>query len=649
MIVKNEERFLEQCLRSVADTVDEICIVDTGSTDRTVEIAQAFNARVETRTWRNDFAWARNEAISMATKRWIIMLDADEELKADSKPALRQLKAAAAGHVGIWIRCYNQSDDYGGTGAMSHALVRVFPNNERIRFRGMIHEFVTLDNASTGIAAVNAPIGILHHGYLKEVVESRGKAERNLEIVKAAVDADPTDPFVWFNLGSTAFLMGDYENARDALEKMREINGATPRGFIANGYAILAEIYCDKLGQPEKGEEVSRAGLTFSPHYANAHFQLGKALIAQGRFDEARAAYEAAIADKDFAHQQFVVDDQVYIWKAHSEIGSSYVMQGDETRAIEWFRAGLSNAPGVQPLMLNLARALDRNAQFDEAGALFREAYGTFKDGYSTVDFVNFLLRRNRGEEALDVIDASHERIPVDTAVPLLIAAAQIANKLGRIEDVIDYLEIAAKYAPGNAEVLNDLERIFRSNGDIEGLARLLEAEAQTQPASAADFLRRSYQANVRGDHATGLSLAQRGLELNRGEEHLLYNAALSASALGERQLALDFLEGVQTPGSVVHIPALVLRANTLRSLDRSDEATAVTETILAIDPKNIEALLSKATLAEGRGEMAQAEAVLREVTLLATGRGAVELSTFLMRQGRFEEAARIADAALQP
>src|SRR5579872_1678651 len=107
MIVKNEERFLEQCLRSVADVVDEINIVDTGSTDATVAIAERFGARIEHREWRNDFGWARNEALKMATKRWVLQLDADEELSPESKEQLRALKNVPAHLQGLWIRCVN--------------------------------------------------------------------------------------------------------------------------------------------------------------------------------------------------------------------------------------------------------------------------------------------------------------------------------------------------------------------------------------------------------------------------------------------------------------------------------------------------------------------------------------------------------------
>ncbi len=95
MIVKNEERFLEACLRSVEGIVDEINIVDTGSTDRTLEIAEKFGARIQHREWRNDFAWARNEALAMATKRWVLVLDGDEEIAPECRRQLMDLRTHA--------------------------------------------------------------------------------------------------------------------------------------------------------------------------------------------------------------------------------------------------------------------------------------------------------------------------------------------------------------------------------------------------------------------------------------------------------------------------------------------------------------------------------------------------------------------------
>ncbi|HYF75279.1 MAG TPA: glycosyltransferase family 2 protein, partial [Candidatus Nitrosocosmicus sp.] len=81
MIVKNEEKFLENCLKSVKDFVDEMIVVDTGSADRTVEIAKSHNARVFYFEWINDFAAARNYALDQATGEYVLVMDADEYLE----------------------------------------------------------------------------------------------------------------------------------------------------------------------------------------------------------------------------------------------------------------------------------------------------------------------------------------------------------------------------------------------------------------------------------------------------------------------------------------------------------------------------------------------------------------------------------------
>src|SRR6201996_4452624 len=142
MIVKNEERFLAECLESIKDLVDEINIVDTGSTDRTVEIARSYGANVIFREWRNDFAWARNEALQMATKRWTLILDADEELESESVSLLKSLRTTPADTTCVYINIVNIIDDASGVGTMSHRLIRIIPTNPVLRYGGVIHESI---------------------------------------------------------------------------------------------------------------------------------------------------------------------------------------------------------------------------------------------------------------------------------------------------------------------------------------------------------------------------------------------------------------------------------------------------------------------------------------------------------------------------
>jgi len=646
MIVKNEERFLAQCLRSVADAVDEIIVVDTGSTDKTIEIAKGFGATVIEREWRNDFSWARNESIAPATRRWIMFLDADEELVPESKVALAQLRTTPAYRQAVWVRCFNKADDYLGTGDMSHALIRIFPNDAEIRFRGLIHEFPSSADNPTGLQAVIAPISIVHHGYLKDVVAERNKGQRNLDIVRAAAVQEPEDPFHWFNLGNTAFLVGDFEGARDALEEMLRRNGTARRGFIPNGYAVLAEVYMDKLGDPIRGEHFAREALLVAPHYANAHFQLGKALVARGQLDEARGAYREAIADGAYAHLQFVIDDQVYIWKAQSEIGATFVMQSDDVQAVEWFKKAHEAAPNVQPVQINLARALLRLERFDEALEVLRAAYEMHRDDMSTIDYVNALLKTGQGKRALEVISAAHERLSDGAASAVLVAGYQIAQK-NAVEAPERYLSAAAKRAPGSADILNPLEAELRHRGDDDAIRDLLAQEAQTQPQTASDFLRRSFQAIAQSRFADALALAQSGIALAPSDALLHYNAAIAAVNLDNKDLALEHLEFVDASHEEAYQRSELLRAVILRELDRPSEAKAALDRLLAVAPTQIDAILARASLWEKMSDAAAAEESLIAAFELDPARVGIELAGFYMRAERYADAAAIAERAL--
>ena len=646
MIVKNEEKFLAKCLQSIAPYVDEICIVDTGSTDRTVEIAREFGAKVEIREWRNDFAWARNEAIAMASYRWIFMLDADEEYLPGSESLLAQLKSVPAFDTGVWVRCYNESNDYQGTGQMSHLLIRIFPNHPRIRYRGLIHEFITLDQSQLGLKASASPIAIKHSGYLKEIVTERDKGARNIAIVKAAVEREPEEAFHWFNLGTTAFLIGDYETARTALEKMIEVNKDQPRGFFANGLSALADVYTEKINDPVKGEEAARLCLKFSPHYANGHFALGKALVAQKRLADAREAFQAAIADGEYNHLQFVVDDEVSKWKAYSEVGATYVAEGDDTAAVEWFEKGLKNRPSALPLRLNLARAYERLKRIDEAAATFAAAFRDLPSDQSAVDYVNFLLRAHRDREALDAIRAAIPQISPAAQFPVLMAGAAVCERNGWPERE-QFLREAAERMPGAALALDPLEAILRARGDGPALERLYAAEDATEPLELADFRRRASRLLAQGRFSESRAIAERGLERDPADAALLLGAALACSSMGDPESARRWAEHVPPESGELYLRARMMLALDARGRGAFDEALAATGLVLARAPQNIEAVILRSGVLQQLGREPESEQMLLSALRFDPQRIAVELSMLYLKQERFEDARRIADAAL--
>ena len=139
MIVKDEEEMLPRCLEAVRPAVDEIVVVDTGSSDRTVEIAESFGARVIAQEWTGSFADARNVSFEVATGDWVMYLDADEVLVRDDRDQLRALTGR------VWREAFylfetNFTGELDEGSAVTHSTVRVFRNRHEYRFEGRVHQ-----------------------------------------------------------------------------------------------------------------------------------------------------------------------------------------------------------------------------------------------------------------------------------------------------------------------------------------------------------------------------------------------------------------------------------------------------------------------------------------------------------------------------
>lgn len=450
MIVKNEERYLERCLASAASAVDEINIVDTGSTDGTLEIARKFGARIEEHPWQDDFSQARNRSLAMARKRWILQLDADEELTAESLPHLRALRNAPALMTAVLIRCANISNSNGAAGMVSHAIVRIFPNSKRIRFRGRIHEFVAVDGSPTSIATVPSPIKIVHYGYMDSVIAERGKFARNTRMIEQSVLEEPDEPYNWYNLGITAHVGGDQRRAAEALERMWDLcsrNGM--RNFAGNGLQMLSTIYTEHLGDPEKGLHYAQECLRIAPRYANAHFAAGKAYLALRRFDEARAMYLAAIEDAAHLERQYVVDEDAAGWKPRCEIGCSFAAQGEHEKAIEWFEKAFGLRPDARPIRVHRAASLESAGRTGEARADYEELHRRFGDAQSALALVQFLLRHDPAA-AMDVIEREHALLEPAAAVPALQGALHLAISQSDFPRAYSIAQTGLLYAPND-------------------------------------------------------------------------------------------------------------------------------------------------------------------------------------------------------
>lgn len=216
LITKNEAGNLPRCLESLEGAADEVVVVDTGSTDKTMEIARALGARVVPFAWRDNFAAARNRSIEAASGDWILILDADERLVPGSGAILREL-VEQDGIEAYYFRVINYLGREPGAEYETSTSYRLFRRGPEWRYEGRVHEQLKPTRRPTGRYAL-APIEILHHGYLSQRYAELEKAARNIRLLEAAVAEAPDDPYYRYNLAVTLYGQGRYAEAANHLE-----------------------------------------------------------------------------------------------------------------------------------------------------------------------------------------------------------------------------------------------------------------------------------------------------------------------------------------------------------------------------------------------------------------------------------------------
>ncbi|MEO6912893.1 MAG: tetratricopeptide repeat protein, partial [Candidatus Baltobacteraceae bacterium] len=333
------------------------------------------------------------------------------------------------------------------------------------------------------------------------------------------------------------------------------------------------------------------------------------------------------------------------VWKAQTEIGNTYVFEGDDEKAIEWFDRGIANRPAAAPVRINRARALERLKRFTESEAAYRSLYEEFADQTSILDYVNYLLRRHFDLQAVEIIEKSYLKLPPRVAVSTLAIAGMVAQRQGWV-DGERYLKLAVELMPGCAEVLTPLEAFYRRCGNEDAVSQLLENEAKTDPVEPADFLRRSYSAIAAQRFEDALEAALGGLTIAPSDPFLRYNAAVAAVNLKVLKVALEHLESINQDAGV-WVQAEYLRAVILRELGRMDQALASLDRLLAADPDQLDAALLKAATLETLNRAPEAETTLTSAMQLSKQRVGVELAGLYLRQGRIADAQRIAEEAL--
>lgn len=355
MIVRNEEHHLPDCLASVADLVDEIVIADTGSVDRTREIAASFGARVIEFPWIDDFAAARNAALEQATGDWIFWMDADDRVDEDNRVKLRELFASLGDeHVARVMKCHCLSGSGGTATTVDH--VRLFRRLPEVRWKYRVHEQILPAVRASGGTVQWTDVTITHVGYADPA--ARGlKLERDVRLLLAEREQWPDDPFTLFNLGCVYDEMGDSALALPCLRRSLELSHPGD-SIVRKLHAMIAQ--CQrKMNNMAEAAEAIRSGRAFYPNDAELLFLEGLIRQEQGDLSSAERAWKELLSGGDDPHFASVAEGL----RGHRVRHNLAVIcreQGRLAEAEEHWLAALADQPQFMPAKQGLAELRQR-------------------------------------------------------------------------------------------------------------------------------------------------------------------------------------------------------------------------------------------------------------------------------------------------
>jgi glycosyltransferase involved in cell wall biosynthesis len=361
VIARNEEKFLARCLASVRGLAHQIVVVDTGSTDRTVEIAREHGAEVHAFAWCDDFSAARNAAHEHATGDWVLILDADEELAPDSREQLLA-EMRARDVMAYRIRIVNAGEEQEGC----CYVPRLFRNAPGLHFVGRVHEqiFSSVEACRKDWGLKNAlgKTTLIHYGYDKAVIKDRGKVERNLRLLARAIAETPNEPSLLMNYGLDLVNSGQTEAGLEKYAEALRIMAAQPAEAttpevrerlltLYSTHLIGAQRFADAVALLQS--PVARAhGLT-----ATLHFTMGLSCVKLSRYHEAMEHMRHCLAKRG-APALTPAAKEVRCGGPQHCLAICFVNQKQFAAAEEQFLAAVAEAPESKTIRFDFARFL---------------------------------------------------------------------------------------------------------------------------------------------------------------------------------------------------------------------------------------------------------------------------------------------------
>jgi tetratricopeptide (TPR) repeat protein len=556
LIVKNEEQHLGRCLESIKDVVDEIVVVDTGSTDRTVEIAESFGAKIGHFEWRDDFAAARNESLRLASGHWALWIDADEELAKESHNTIREALIRPQ-FGGFFIQIVNFMDEEGDANRYVHTPVRLFRRLPGVEFEGRIHEQILPSFQRLGIVPatlVNATI--YHYGYRASTMAEKDKLNRTVSMLEKEVRENPTDPFHWFNL--------------------------------ANAYSVGG-----RSADAERAAKVSTAYIEPTAPYAPVVFQiLTSALIAQEKLEEALQVCD----DADFRGCGGILND---FDRAHALLKLERFEEAlkaiDRCLTSEWPH-DLTGDYGImtykgQTLKAQVLTGLDRH---DEAAALLQDALAQAPDFPIALYAQAALLEKTGQPQA--AIDFYVKASAAPGMAACLKFAGRSAAQIGNFDLASQLYERFWKEHPNDPEGCDGWIAAAEAAGDHPRLLQAYESVFSQIEPDPALLINWGRALAASGMFEAALQRFTRAIELAPQEANGYFNCGDTLYLMGEYVAAAEVYQS-----GLRHEPmngqGWFVLGNCLAQLNVLSAAKIAYEQALALIPGHPEALANLETI----------------------------------------------------
>ncbi|MDO8092741.1 MAG: tetratricopeptide repeat protein [Candidatus Brocadiales bacterium] len=459
MIVKNEARWLSRCLNSVKGLVNEMIIVDTGSTDETVKIAKGYGANVFHHPWNDNFSESRNYALKHAAGDWILHLDADEELVQEDIPLVKGIikKKELNG-----VYCLFYSTQNASSGHSKFFLPRLFRNNIGICYRGRIHETPVIPGNTSF-----SNIRIIHYGYSLDEVTMATKRKRNASILLEEVRKNPKDVALHFYLAKNYYEQELYDLSLKEGEAVLTIfsNDNIAKKPELEIFLIMAYSHYNK-GNYQEAERLCTQAIERKPNYIDPYFFLGHLYLMQDKYASSIASFQRYFQIKDtlkknpeFNH--LVIYSFTKSHEAHAGLGTAFGKLGNYAASINQFKKAISICPQFAEAYNGLGVIHGYQGRLDNAVTYLKTAL-QIKPVYSEA-YKNLGIVYAMQEKSSLAIEAFKKVIQINPDI------AEIHNDLGvvlakegRFEHAIQSFKRAIEINPNYSRASNNLMLTYK-------------------------------------------------------------------------------------------------------------------------------------------------------------------------------------------